>query len=98
MALCAKYIVVSSDQYTDLLNSSSFFNFDLIFKNFDLIYSHDSLINQFTMIPNSYNDSTIFLPNSRKSSIRFMIASIFTRNIIFILFSYDKKKKMIVSN
>lgn len=44
------------------------------------------------MIPNSYNDSTIFLPNSRKSSIRFMIASIFTRNIIFILFSYDKKK------
>lgn len=45
MALCAKYIVISSDQYTDLLNSSSFFNFDLIFKNFDLIYSHDSLIN-----------------------------------------------------
>lgn len=45
MILYAKYIVVSSDQYTDLLNSSSFFNFDLIFKNFDLIYSHDSLIN-----------------------------------------------------
>lgn len=45
------------------------------------------------MIPNSYNDSTIFLPNSRKSSIRFMIANIFIRNIIFILFSYDKKKK-----
>lgn len=45
MILYAKYIVVSSDQYIDLLNSSSFFNFDLIFKNFDLIYSHDSLIN-----------------------------------------------------
>lgn len=45
MILYAKYIIVSSDQYTDLLNSSSFFNFDLIFKNFDLIYSHDSLIN-----------------------------------------------------
>lgn len=45
MILCAKYIVVSNNQYTDLLNSSSFFNFDLILKNFDLIYSHDSLIN-----------------------------------------------------
>lgn len=46
-------IVVLSGQCIDLLNSCNFL------KNLDSIYLHDSLINQFTMILNFYNDSTI---------------------------------------
>lgn len=56
MSSCAKLLYLSG-QCIDLLNSCNFL------KNLDSIYLHDSLINQFTMILNFYNDST----SNRKS-------------------------------
>lgn len=52
MSSCAKLLYLSG-QCIDLLNSCNFL------KNLDSIYLHDSFINQFTMILNFYNDSTI---------------------------------------